>query len=167
MPFDYRSSRRTPLGFGRSAARVYFSRRSAEKRTLRECPLLAQSGHPSHIARNRSRSGPTLMQINALCCACLKLFKRNGEGYEFGCIGSAKIVQVCCHTNYRSVLGDQCFRSCECSFTQVVAGCGAGRTRVNGVCVARPTKRHARRCARWNGSTCAHYLLRGRDNNGP
>ena len=41
--------------------------------------------------------------------------------------------------------------------TQVVAGCGAGRTRVNGVCVARTTKRHARRCARWNGSTCAHY----------
>ena len=41
--------------------------------------------------------------------------------------------------------------------TQVVAGCGAGRTRVNGVCVARTTKRQARRCARWNGSTCAHY----------
>jgi hypothetical protein len=41
--------------------------------------------------------------------------------------------------------------------TQVVAGCGVGRTRVNGVCVARTTKRHARRCARWNGSTCAHY----------
>jgi hypothetical protein len=41
--------------------------------------------------------------------------------------------------------------------TQVVAGCGAGRTRVDGVCVARTTKRHARRCARWNGSTCARY----------
>ena len=40
--------------------------------------------------------------------------------------------------------------------TQVVAGCGAGRTRVNGVCVSR----HANvkpRCARWNGSTCAQY----------
>ena len=41
--------------------------------------------------------------------------------------------------------------------TQAVAGCGAGRTRVNGVCVARTTKRQARRCARWNGSTCARY----------
>jgi hypothetical protein len=41
--------------------------------------------------------------------------------------------------------------------TQVRLGCGAGRTMVNGVCVARTTVRHARRtvrrCAR--GSTCA------------
>ena len=46
--------------------------------------------------------------------------------------------------------------------TPVVAGCGAGRTRVNGVCVARTTirqtRRAARRCARWNGSVCARWL---------
>ena len=46
--------------------------------------------------------------------------------------------------------------------TPVVAACGAGRTRVNGVCVARTmirqTRRAARRCARWNGSVCARWL---------
>ena len=41
--------------------------------------------------------------------------------------------------------------------TQVVAGCGVGMTRVNGVCVSRVAKRHARRCARWNGTTCTKY----------
>ena len=41
--------------------------------------------------------------------------------------------------------------------TPVVAGCGAGRTRVNGVCVARTTKRQARRCARWSGSNCLKF----------
>ena len=41
--------------------------------------------------------------------------------------------------------------------TQAVAGCGAGRTRVNGVCVARTTKRQVRRCARWNGGVCVRY----------
>jgi hypothetical protein len=40
---------------------------------------------------------------------------------------------------------------------QVVAGCGAGRTRVNGVCVARTTKRQARRCARWDGNNCLRW----------
>ena len=45
----------------------------------------------------------------------------------------------------------------EGMITQVVAGCGAGRTRVNGVCVARTTKRQARRCARWSGGACVHY----------
>ena len=43
--------------------------------------------------------------------------------------------------------------------TEVALACGPGRTRVNGVCVARTTIRHtrreARRCLRWNGSTCA------------
>jgi hypothetical protein len=40
--------------------------------------------------------------------------------------------------------------------TQVAAGCGAGRTRVNGVCVARTTKRQARRAVRRCGAgvTC-------------
>jgi hypothetical protein len=46
--------------------------------------------------------------------------------------------------------------------TPVVAGCGIGRTRVNGVCVARTTirqtRRAARRCARWNGRVCARWL---------
>jgi hypothetical protein len=41
--------------------------------------------------------------------------------------------------------------------TQVAWGCGPGMTRINGVCVARTTVRHARRCARWNGGTCLHY----------
>ncbi len=38
--------------------------------------------------------------------------------------------------------------------TQVAYGCGAGMTRVNGVCVARATVRKVRRCARWNGGVC-------------
>ena len=42
MPFDYRSSWGTPLGFGRSAARMYFSPSSAEKLTLRR-PRIAQT----------------------------------------------------------------------------------------------------------------------------
>jgi hypothetical protein len=41
--------------------------------------------------------------------------------------------------------------------TQVREACGAGRVRVNGVCVARTTIRHARRCARWNGGVCVRY----------
>jgi hypothetical protein len=32
--------------------------------------------------------------------------------------------------------------------TQVAVGCGVGRSRVNGVCVARTTKRQVRRAAR-------------------
>jgi len=45
----------------------------------------------------------------------------------------------------------------ESLITQVVAGCGVGMTRVDGVCVYRHHKRQARRCARWNGSACAKY----------
>ena len=45
--------------------------------------------------------------------------------------------------------------------TQVAVGCGPGRTRVNGICVARTTvrqtRRAVRRCVRWQGSTCALY----------
>jgi hypothetical protein len=41
--------------------------------------------------------------------------------------------------------------------TQVREACGAGRVRVNGVCVARTTIRQTRRCARWNGGVCVHY----------
>jgi hypothetical protein len=41
--------------------------------------------------------------------------------------------------------------------TKVVAGCGVGMTRVNGVCVSRHHKRQARRCARWNGTSCVKY----------
>jgi hypothetical protein len=44
---------------------------------------------------------------------------------------------------------------------QVAVGCGMGRTRINGMCVARTTVRHARRavrrCVRWNGGACALY----------
>jgi hypothetical protein len=40
--------------------------------------------------------------------------------------------------------------------TQIAAACGAGRTRVNGVCVARTTMRHTRRAVRRcaTGLTC-------------
>jgi hypothetical protein len=45
--------------------------------------------------------------------------------------------------------------------TQVAVGCGLGRTRINGVCVARTTvrqtRRAARRCARWHAGVCARY----------
>jgi hypothetical protein len=41
--------------------------------------------------------------------------------------------------------------------TQIAFGCGPGRTRVHGVCVARTTIRHARRCARWHGGACVRW----------
>jgi hypothetical protein len=45
--------------------------------------------------------------------------------------------------------------------TPIALACGPGRTRVNGVCVARTTIRHtrraARRCLRWSGGVCALY----------
>ena len=45
--------------------------------------------------------------------------------------------------------------------TQIAVGCGVGRTRVNGVCVARTTvrqtRRAVRRCVRWQAGVCAGY----------
>jgi len=41
--------------------------------------------------------------------------------------------------------------------TQVAFACGPGRTRVGGVCVARTTIRHERRCVRWTGHVCAAW----------
>jgi len=45
--------------------------------------------------------------------------------------------------------------------TEVAVGCGPGRTRVNGVCVARTTvrqtRRAVRRCVRWQGGACVSY----------
>jgi hypothetical protein len=45
--------------------------------------------------------------------------------------------------------------------TRVAVGCGPGRTRVNGVCVARTTvrqtRRAVRRCVRWQAGVCALY----------
>jgi hypothetical protein len=45
--------------------------------------------------------------------------------------------------------------------TQVREACGSGRVRINGVCVARTTMRHARRevrrCARWSGGNCVDW----------
>jgi hypothetical protein len=41
--------------------------------------------------------------------------------------------------------------------TQVREACGAGRVRINGVCVARTTRRQVRRCARWSGGNCVHW----------
>ncbi|PPQ18042.1 hypothetical protein CV770_18065 [Bradyrhizobium sp. AC87j1] len=49
----------------------------------------------------------------------------------------------------------------ESMITPVAAACGPGRTRINGICVARTTVRHTRRavrrCLRWQGSVCALY----------
>jgi hypothetical protein len=46
--------------------------------------------------------------------------------------------------------------------TQVAWLCGPGMTRVNGVCVSRIAKRHARRevrrCALWHGGACARWV---------
>jgi hypothetical protein len=46
---------------------------------------------------------------------------------------------------------------------QVAFGCGPGRTRVRGVCVARPTirraRRAARRCAFWHGGVCRRWVV--------
>ena len=41
--------------------------------------------------------------------------------------------------------------------TQVAWACGPGRTRINGVCVARTTVRQHRRCVRWHGGACAGW----------
>ena len=42
--------------------------------------------------------------------------------------------------------------------TTVAFGCGAGRTRVGDVCVARTTKRQVRRCAVWGvGNVCRRW----------
>jgi hypothetical protein len=45
--------------------------------------------------------------------------------------------------------------------TKIAAACGPGRTRINGVCVARTTvrqtRREVRRCLRWNAGVCAQY----------
>ena len=41
--------------------------------------------------------------------------------------------------------------------TRVAYACGPGRTRVNGVCVARTTIRQTRRCVRWHGGACAAW----------
>jgi hypothetical protein len=42
--------------------------------------------------------------------------------------------------------------------TQVREACGAGRVRINGVCVARTTKRQVRRCAVWGaGNVCRRW----------
>jgi hypothetical protein len=43
------------------------------------------------------------------------------------------------------------------AITQVAYGCGMGRTRIGGVCVARTTMRHERRCMRWTGHLCAAW----------
>ena len=46
----------------------------------------------------------------------------------------------------------------EAMITQVAFGCGPGRTRVNGVCIARTTKRQIRRCAVWGaGNVCRRW----------
>jgi hypothetical protein len=45
----------------------------------------------------------------------------------------------------------------ESTITQVREGCGPGRIMAGGVCVSRHQVREARRCARWNGSVCAHW----------
>ena len=45
--------------------------------------------------------------------------------------------------------------------TQIAVGCGPGRTRIDGVCVARTTvrqtRRAVRRCVRWQAGVCSSY----------
>ncbi len=41
--------------------------------------------------------------------------------------------------------------------TQVTYGCGAGRTRINGICIDRTTVRQARRCVRRYGGICRSW----------
>ena len=42
--------------------------------------------------------------------------------------------------------------------TQVREACGAGRVRINGICVARTTKRQVRRCLVWGaGHVCRQW----------
>jgi hypothetical protein len=45
--------------------------------------------------------------------------------------------------------------------TQVAYGCGPGRTRRGGICVAKTTVRHyrraVRRCAFWHGGVCRRW----------
>ena len=43
------------------------------------------------------------------------------------------------------------------AITNVAFGCGLGRTRVGGICVARTTIRQERRCVRWTGHLCAAW----------
>jgi hypothetical protein len=47
------------------------------------------------------------------------------------------------------------------TITRVAYGCGAGRTRIRGVCVWRSTRRqvrrHYRRCVRWHGGACIRW----------
>jgi len=49
------------------------------------------------------------------------------------------------------------FHQPDDAITQIAYACGPGRTRVGGICVARTTIRHARRCARWHAGVCAHW----------
>ena len=45
--------------------------------------------------------------------------------------------------------------------TQVREACGAGRVRINGVCVARTTKRQVRRgsrCVEWSEGFCSRHV---------
>lgn len=46
--------------------------------------------------------------------------------------------------------------------TEVAYGCGPGRTRVGGVCVARTTirqtRRAVRRCVVWHGGVCRRWV---------
>jgi hypothetical protein len=45
----------------------------------------------------------------------------------------------------------------DSAITNVAYACGVGRTRVGGICVARTTIRHERRCVRWTGHLCAAW----------
>jgi hypothetical protein len=51
----------------------------------------------------------------------------------------------------------------DSAITQVAFGCGPGRTRIRGVCVARTTirqtRRAIRRCAFWHGGVCRRWVV--------
>jgi hypothetical protein len=51
----------------------------------------------------------------------------------------------------------------DSAITQAAFGCGPGRTRIGGVCVARHNirraRRAARRCAFWRGGVCRRWVV--------
>ena len=72
-----------------------------------------------------------------------------------------RVIAAAVFTSHRNRRMPRAASSVGGMITQVAYGCGASRTRVHGVCVARTTKRHVRRevrrCARWHGGTCVRW----------
>jgi hypothetical protein len=124
------------------------------------CPLLALSGHsPLH------RSRP-LISPNGHCCPLGQLPDNRLRQHPpkkiimedrrmIRIISVAFVLALASSSTQAMPLAAT--QQPDSMVTQVVAACGVGMTRVNGVCVSRHHKRQARRCARWNGTTCAQW----------